>query len=1484
MSGTGPGPRRSRRRLWILVAVLVTLPLLAGGAWVLRQYQRERLAQQALVDGKAAFEKGDWETARQQLGKYIGRFQEDFDALGLYAQAQLNCRPLPIENILQAASAYRRMLRIQPTDADTFERLALIYQSTGNVTELGQIARARLAAAGENDGRALLAIGREEAALRQPDKASNTLRKLIDQPVSEAAPEPVLVEAFAALVELENSADTETARKATDDVLAAALQRFPAARLLLAQRAGHSISRAVRATGSGAEPLRAAAQADLAAACDPLPDDPRVLLALAEGAMILREFDRAKTILEHARSLDPALIARKFIDPAAFDAEWFKRAGALAAVSGQPDRAVALTREYLKKLEDKRTRLEILPLSIELLARGGIQDESDADRTKRIAEARVVLDEFLKLIAPLPQGTFSDQQVVMLKSVVAMAEGTPYEVINLLEPFRSGSTFPPLAALLLNEAYVETNQSIRIAAAGSAAGEGGSVIAVSQARRVVQALAERGAWDAVLSTIATLPPDAARSDPDLRVAGLGARLELALAARKPRAELDALTAETRALRDEFPKRSDVAILLASVEQNAGREPAARAELERASRECEPADLPLIALARLEAASDNRDRALELLREATQREPARISAWLALAGLQYEMEKSDDALATLDAALASEAGKEPDRQRRLRQRRAVLLVARGDRAGGEAALKALAAESAKDVEVRSLLLDLPDALKDVAAAQKLVDEIKAVEGAAGIRWRFHQARLWLASPEWQGKAKETRDLLAYCIDADRRWTAPVLLLGALQQRTADMTGAEATYRAGLAATQDPAIADQLLALLQTQRRFSDAKDIIARMEQRLSEQAVSARRVSVAVGEGRYGDAIAELEARGAAGTSEPGDLIRRAQLGYALRRDAKTALARLDEAEKAGAEPLVVARVRASILQNEKRSDEARTVLNDAVAKIGSVDAYLLRGSFLASIGDQAAADADFAKILGLSNDEMGFALQGEHFAQTERLNEAIGVWEAGLERFPKSVMLKRGLVKAKILRNQPEDRPAVEKLLAELGGDMPGDPEVIWVRAANLFRTNPRDLAPIRALLAEAERAPKAPVDVYRGLTDLARQTGDAKLMLNLALRGLTFYPADPVLLVNRAEAMLFGGDPRGAREAVRSALNVDRNNLRAIELLAIVARELKDDAGYRDPLDQLTSICSAQPENEPAHLLLAQVMRLAGDAPGSLALLRKFRASVPAAAKSVVVLLESAESARAAKDPGAAEAFLKEADAVAADDARTLRGWAAYYADSKKFDELAAFAEARLDKAETAGLLLAAAAALGEQPPKLDIAVRLAEKVVGYEPKNAAAHFLIGNIAYGRGQIEPAEKAFRAAVDADPTAAAPLNNLAWLLASDLAKYDEALALANRAVAVAPGEYNYRDTLAFILDRKGDSEGARREYLACLSAPTLPAEGRAQYLLKVVMPASRLKDNGPLRPLLKELQQLQTAPPRPLTAEERAALDAVIQSMGTSQ
>jgi tetratricopeptide (TPR) repeat protein len=58
-------------------------------------------------------------------------------------------------------------------------------------------------------------------------------------------------------------------------------------------------------------------------------------------------------------------------------------------------------------------------------------------------------------------------------------------------------------------------------------------------------------------------------------------------------------------------------------------------------------------------------------------------------------------------------------------------------------------------------------------------------------------------------------------------------------------------------------------------------------------------------------------------------------------------------------------------------------------------------------------------------------------------------------------------------------------------------------------------------------------------------------------------------------------------------------------------------------------------------------------------------------------------------------------------------------------------------------------------------------------------------------------------------PASATYLNNAAWLCARSQRKLDEALALVERAIAIAPDEASYRDTLAEVHFQRGDREAA---------------------------------------------------------------------------
>jgi len=79
---------------------------------------------------------------------------------------------------------------------------------------------------------------------------------------------------------------------------------------------------------------------------------------------------------------------------------------------------------------------------------------------------------------------------------------------------------------------------------------------------------------------------------------------------------------------------------------------------------------------------------------------------------------------------------------------------------------------------------------------------------------------------------------------------------------------------------------------------------------------------------------------------------------------------------------------------------------------------------------------------------------------------------------------------------------------------------------------------------------------------------------------------------------------------------------------------------------------------------------------------------------------------------------------------------------------------------------------------------------------PNSYPAHFGLGNVRYGNGDLAAAESAFRSAISARPERAEAWNNLAYVLAAT-GRRKEAVAAANRAVELSPGgEQPYLETL----------------------------------------------------------------------------------------
>ncbi|WP_333839937.1 tetratricopeptide repeat protein [Pelomicrobium sp.] len=122
---------------------------------------------------------------------------------------------------------------------------------------------------------------------------------------------------------------------------------------------------------------------------------------------------------------------------------------------------------------------------------------------------------------------------------------------------------------------------------------------------------------------------------------------------------------------------------------------------------------------------------------------------------------------------------------------------------------------------------------------------------------------------------------------------------------------------------------------------------------------------------------------------------------------------------------------------------------------------------------------------------------------------------------------------------------------------------------------------------------------------------------------------------------------------------------------------------------------------------------------------------------------------------------------------------------------------------------------------------------------PKNADAQFKLGTAYHGSGRMVEAEKAYRAALKADPRHAPAHNNLAWLLAQSGQRLDEALRLAQKAVALSPGVGTFHDTLGTIHLLRGELDPAIAAFQK--AAGTQPPQAEFYYRLGV---AHRRKGN----------------------------------------
>lgn len=526
---------------------------------------------------------------------------------------------------------------------------------------------------------------------------------------------------------------------------------------------------------------------------------------------------------------------------------------------------------------------------------------------------------------------------------------------------------------------------------------------------------------------------------------------------------------------------------------------------------------------------------------------------------------------------------------------------------------------------------------------------------------------------------------------------------------------------------------------------------------------------------------------------------------------ADEALALIDDAEKTEEDAVGVKVVRATVLLNQGRMDEAEKVIREAIA-IDPDDARGYRTlGVLASRADRWELALEAAREMRrLQPENIQLRLiMAEALFRLDRAEEGQAELDAALAERPDDS--RPWLMQAQVYRRNNEVEKAVEAFNSAVRIE-PRNVSILRMRAEALsalarldeaeqdlrrayelqptpenalalsryYQNLAQDPVKARTLLQEAvERSPRD-VRLWRAVADLqleARRWSDLEQTLARAERqaaGLADWD------LYRAEMWRARGDQQREVETLEGIVQRDKRNYSAIVRLA----NRKLEMGDYDGVMQFVSTVKEAPQNVVALLRAAVARSLMAKGSSAQAFeqfKQAFRTCAGAEALQVGAQMQAALGA-------------EQYEKVLANWADQEGHWAMRLALADRLME-----DGRPNDASE----LLQKADIASAPPQGQLEVQRWRAV------------LLNEV----GDQEGAVAAYREVLKLNPRDLPALNNIAYVLGDSLGRYDEAIDYARRAVAMAPGESRVLDTLGWLYYLDGQLENAEEILVQSINA-----------------------------------------------------------------
>ncbi len=1329
----------------LAIVLLISVVVLGITAYGLRQWQRGHRAEQGLEAGIEAYEQQKWEEAANNLGRYLGINQNDVPILLKYADAQLNRRPVRSDNIQQAIAAYRAVLRADGRNSEATMRLAEIYLGIGSPGEAELIARRQL----EGDS-----VSQEERVVETQTKKDPGLRRMLalalasQRRFDEAATE---LKAIIKEHPQNNILAYETLGQLTEqrpqDFIEPSVYWFDQA---VKENPSSALAYLIRAGFHLRSKDRPKALADLEQAQKQDLSDPIVRLRLANEFIKANVLDKAEDHLEAVQQAAPT------------EQMLWQIWAELAQKSQSQEMMLKTAENGLKELASQPW--DFMPLAAELFIRCGQLDRA-ADCISRLEEKDIV-----------------PAVVVFLEGLIADRKGHTYEAIRCWNNAIGLGGKSPQIRLALASAYSRL---------------GDTQSALRQLRTLVsdrpdffngrlalaKLLAQTGYWaEATEYAVAAL--QLSPENVEAALVQLQARMQL-LAVRSTDENTQVwqdVEKQLAALEKATDGADEVKLLqfqLAMQQRNFSNANALLTQLKK-SRLLKVRIA--IAEADLLVAEEKEKQAISLLEQVIEEFPLAVEPIKYLAILSARQGDHERCQVVLKDAL--ERIEQPIAQRELGLLLAQVYTQEADLENAYRILDAISLKLPNDIPVKCRLLACEQVIENPERAQKLVDDIKSLEGEDSWRWRYEQARVWFTMEDFKKHYPRIIPLLQKNLLANPDDQSSRILLATSYERAGELQLAISTYRDALSRSPDDLrVIIPTVAALYRAQEYDQAEQILNRASQeQLYHPELQKLQLQSHLRRGQLSLASDILENLIGSDPNNQAACLSLALLK--MRQDKFTEAAVLLDKLKAqdpNSLPATSAQIQLNIRQNKPQ--EALILCDEIVKNLDNASAYILRARTLASLSqiDKATKDFEHATTIEPDNVEVWVA-RSDFYHSMGRPVEAIADIQQALSLAHDDTRVQSRAISLLLASDDFDNIQQGRVILEKSLESSPDNIELRLLKARLMLAeaTAPAVESAKQILQKITEDQPKV-VEAWALLGQISLIQGQSGRAIDTALRGLVHRPNDRGLLLLKARAEA-ARSPVLAIPTFKVLRELDSNDVDTAVLLADTYIATGEPEKAVNLLREQLNTCDVSTRRR-CNIALAVALYKNGDK--------------EEAQKKFDSLLQSEPDS---PSPLLAQAKLFEDDKLWKQLGQKVSDWYQQHPEDTQVP------------LTIAGNLIAI-----DDPKAKSAAEDMLRMILNKDSKCTEAMAVLAMLLQTTDRFSESAVLYQGLLEIEPDNPIVINNLAWIMCEEQGKYRQALELAQRGLKIAPQYVDLIDTHGVIHYRLGEFDKAVQDFTECI-------------------------------------------------------------------